>query len=63
MSNAIKAMIQHQAALAQIGEMHRRATARTRPHVPARANRHHSRRRALTARVLTLRLALRGGGA
>ena len=51
MSSAIKAMIQHQAALAQIDEMHRQAAARTRLHVPARTNRHQSGRRTLTARA------------
>jgi len=63
MSSAIKAMIQHQAALAQIDEMHRQAAARTRLHVPARTNRHQSGRRTLTARARTLRLALRGESA
>jgi hypothetical protein len=61
MSSAIKAMIQHQAALAQINEMHRHAVAYRRSNSHARPK-HHSRS-SLAARVLWLRLALKGEGA
>ena len=57
MSSAIKARIHHQAALSQIDEMHRRATARTRVHIPAEARRRRTNRRSLVLRVRSLQRA------
>jgi hypothetical protein len=58
--SAIKAIIQHQAALAQIDEMHRQAAMRRRVYVPAERRRRHGSRRSLAIRMRTLRPVLRG---
>jgi hypothetical protein len=62
MSSAIKAVIQHEAALAQIDEMHRRQAAR-RFDVNTEKRRHRRRRRSLPAGVRRLRVALKGESA
>jgi hypothetical protein len=59
MSNAIKAMVRHHAALAQIDERRRQAAAR-RFDVNTVSKRHRSRR-SLMVRARTLRLSLKGG--
>jgi hypothetical protein len=60
MSIAIKAVIQHHAALARIDEMHREVAARRRFHAPAETNRHPSRSRSLAASARWLRLTPKG---
>jgi hypothetical protein len=59
MSSAIKAVIQHEAALARIDEMHRRAAA-GRFDVNTERKRRRSRHRSLHAGVRRLRVALKG---